>query len=281
MKNLTLMGLLLFSLAQTSYAGLIDSELSLKIIYQRTSSSSIETIGFLTTATVAEPRVEFPSVNDLQVDGINLTLVDVSINAGDDFIEIDFTNVAGFSGFASGHENTYIFKFDSVASVNIIGAEIDSSVTTLGLTSSDVRFVGNELFINVESLAFNPGTFVRINLVVEEKDCIAKYLIDGSLNIPCVSVPDALGGSIYYQANMQFVPFSSPFSFRLTGAQQIGASNSESDCLAVFNADGILNLPCVSVPNSSGEEELFEAVMEFVPQTSPFIFELLDAHLKN
>lgn len=180
MKKISLMGLLLFLLAPTSYAGLIDTELSLKTIFQRTPTSSIENIGFLTTATVIEPEVEFPSINDLQIDGASLVLVDVSINIGDDFIEIDFENSAPSSKFAAGFENTYVLKFDSVASVNIVGAEIDNSVTTLALDPSDVTFTGNELFINVESLAFNPSMIVRINLKVEKNATVTQCVPENS-----------------------------------------------------------------------------------------------------
>lgn len=283
--KLVLLSLYLISLP--SQAGLVGTELSLRTLAQATSTSDPVVTSFERSVIVDELIVEFPDVASLfnpsteSIPGFARSLVDVAIDVGDNYIEIDFANSSPSTRFASAFENTYILKFDSVASVNIVGAEIDSSVTSLGLTTSDVKFIGNELFINVESLAFNPKTFVRINLVVENKDCIAKYSTVGSLSIPCVSVPDAFGGSIYYQANMQFVPFSNPFSFSLTGAQQINAGISESDCLAVFNTDGVLNLPCVSVPNSSGEEELFEAIMEVVPQSSPFIFNLLDVHLKN
>ena len=180
MKNLTLIGLLLFSLAQSSVAGLIGTELSLKTIFQATSSSNIETIGFLTTATVIEPGIEFPSLDDLEIDGSGFNLVDVSINIGDDFVEIDFANSAPFSVFASGFENTYVLKFDSASVINIINAKIDNTVTTLGLDSSDVSFVGNELFINVESLAFNSSTFVRINLVAT--DSISIECAEGQIN---------------------------------------------------------------------------------------------------
>jgi hypothetical protein len=185
MKNLTLIGLLLCSLAQTSYAGLIGTEISLKAIFQASSSSSIETIGFLTTAIVVEPGVEFPSINDFEVEGSGSNLVDVSINVGDDFIEIDFSNVSS-GRFASSFENTYVFKFDNVASVNLTGAEIDNSVTTLALASSDVRFTGNELFVNVESLTFNSSTFVRINLNVESSinttQCLPKDSTIGTIS---------------------------------------------------------------------------------------------------
>lgn len=168
MKKLMLVVALFFSLNQTSNAGLLGVELSLKSIFKSASSSTVKTISFLTTATVVEPEVEFPSLGDLDVDGDSFNLVDVSINAGDDFIEIDFGN-ASSGRFSFAFENTYVFKFDSVASVNIISAEIDSSVTTLRLTPSDIRVDGDELFINVEGLRYKSSTFVRINLDVENE----------------------------------------------------------------------------------------------------------------
>lgn len=167
MKKLMLAGVMFFSLNQTSNAGLLGTELSLKIIFQSSPSSTVETIGSL-TETVVEPEIEFPSVNDLDIAGDGFNLVDVSINAGGDFIEIDFSNVSS-GRFSSAFENTYVLKFENDASVNITSAAIDSSVTTLGLAASDVRFVGNELFINVESLSFNSTTFVRIDLGVESE----------------------------------------------------------------------------------------------------------------
>ncbi len=50
-------------------------------------------------------------------------------------------------------------------------------------------------------------------------DCVATYQLDGSLHIPCVSVPNGFGGTIMYEADMQLIPFSSPFAFELTGAK--------------------------------------------------------------
>lgn len=50
----------------------------------------------------------------------------------------------------------------------------------------------------------------------ENNSCVATYNQDGTLHIPCVSVPDGLGGTIMYQANMSLVPLSSPLTFVLT-----------------------------------------------------------------
>lgn len=57
------------------------------------------------------------------------------------------------------------------------------------------------------------------DIPIDENECVATYNFDGTLNIPCVSVPDALGGSIIYEADMVLVPLSSPLTFELTNAQ--------------------------------------------------------------
>ncbi len=49
--------------------------------------------------------------------------------------------------------------------------------------------------------------------------CVATYSNDGKLHIPYVTVPDAFGGTAMYEADLQLVPFSSPFNFQLTGAK--------------------------------------------------------------
>ncbi len=150
---------------QTSNAALLGTDLSIETLFQQTSSSTIETIGFLTTATVVEPGVEFPSLASTEVVNppLGLTVVDVAINAGDAFLEIDFDNVT-HTGFAFSFFNGYAFTFDSSLAVTFTGATIDTSVTTLGLTQSDLSFSGNQLFVNVEGLSFNTSTFARINL---------------------------------------------------------------------------------------------------------------------
>ena len=158
-------GLLILFFTKVSEATLLGTELSIETVFQQTSGSTVETIGFLTTATVVEPGVEFPSLAATEVINppFGLQVVDVAINAGDDFIEIDFDN-ATFAMFASAFLNGYIFTFDSNVAVDIVDATIDTAVTTLGITASDIAFSGNQLTVNVESLPFNTSTFARINL---------------------------------------------------------------------------------------------------------------------
>lgn len=158
-------GAALASIPYTSQAALLGTELSLEVLFQQTSISEPSTIGFLTTAIVQEPEVEFPSAEALEVDNppFGLQVVDVAINAGDNYLEIDFDNVV-FSSFAPAYFNGYAFTFDSDVAVTFTDASVDTSVTTLGITQSDLSFSGNQLLVNVEGLPFNTSTFARINL---------------------------------------------------------------------------------------------------------------------
>lgn len=165
MKKEVIAVFMLATVASTSQAALLGTELSLETIYQSTSSSDIQLIGYQTTAIVTEPGVEFLSLQALETNGNSL--VDVSINVGDRFIEIDFDNTRPYSYFTSAYQNGYVFTFDSAVAVNFTGAVIDSSVTTLGLSAADVSFLGNQLIVNVEGLSFNTSTFARINLTSE------------------------------------------------------------------------------------------------------------------
>ncbi|TXK94535.1 hypothetical protein BMR02_13860 [Methylococcaceae bacterium HT1] len=142
---------------------LLGTEIDLKIIYQPSSSSTIKTLTHPATASIVEPGIEFPRTLDLDIIGDGIPMINVSINVGNDFIEIDFSN-ASDGKFWSAVENTFVFRLNDIESDKITSATIDSSVTTLELENSDVRFVGNELFINVENLSFNSSTFVRVNL---------------------------------------------------------------------------------------------------------------------
>jgi len=161
-KKLIIGSLIYMASSHSGYAALLGSELSIETLLQSSSTSATSTIGFLTTATVVEPGIEFVSLQALETTGS--TLVDVAINAGNDFIEIDFTNTSPLNSFNSAFKNGYMFTFDTVAAIDITGATIDTSVTSLGLSSSDLVFSGNQLFVNVEGLSFNTSTFARINL---------------------------------------------------------------------------------------------------------------------
>jgi hypothetical protein len=95
-------------------------------------------------------------------------LVDAAIDIANDHITIDLANSTPSAGFGAGFQNKIVFQFDSNTARSIAAAEIDNSVTTLGLQPSSVRLVGDELVINVENLQFDSSTFARVNLAVEE-----------------------------------------------------------------------------------------------------------------
>lgn len=171
MKKLVLTTTLL--LTMPAYAGLDGAEVTLRTIVQDTPSSP-PIITSVERPVMAGPGIEYLHVADLfnpiteAQPGFVPNLVDVAIDIANDHINIDFKNSAPFAQFGAGFQNTYIFRFDSEIARSIAAAEIDNSVTTLGLQPSDVHLAGDELFINVENLKFNPSTFARVNLLVEE-----------------------------------------------------------------------------------------------------------------
>ncbi len=229
---LILTGLLFFSLVQTSYAGLIGTELSLKTIYQQTPTSPIHTTGFSTTATVVEPGVEFPNIPYDFTGASNLQTA-ISINIGENFVEIDFENVAPLAMFTPSFNNAYILKFESTTAINIASAEIDETVTTLALASSDVKFVGNELSINAEGLRFNSSSYVRINLVVDTKGTSSKNLGGLSCSIPMANAgnPINTGTGNKFQREVDYIGGTA------TGLSLSRFYNSQQDVVTIFGAN--------------------------------------------
>ncbi len=157
-----------FSGSSAVAATLVGSELTLRTQGQLTSTSQLFVTSFPASATVSDSTVEFPDVASLfdrsagVPPGFARSLVDVSINAGADYLAIDFDN-AGIGRFATGFENTYVFTFTAPTALQITDVLIDPS-TTLGLTPDRVTFDGNELSVNVQGLLFNLNSFVRLNL---------------------------------------------------------------------------------------------------------------------
>lgn len=144
-------------------AALLATELSVQVASQATSSSGMELCTVLVSATVVEPGAEFPNLGSYGSSCAGLFIVNVDINAGDDFLEIGFTN-AGSGGFANRFFNGYIFTFESDAGIIFESATVDTSLTTLGLTDSSLQFLGNQLFVNVAGLGYNPSSFARISV---------------------------------------------------------------------------------------------------------------------
>lgn len=147
---------------------LTGSELRLRTEAQANSTSQLFVTSFPASAIVSESIVEFPNVESLFDPSIGVppgfarSLANVAIDAGTDYLAIDFDN-AGTSRFASGFKNTYVFTFTAPIALQITSVLIDPR-TTLGLTPDRVTFNANELFVNVQGLPFNPNSFARINL---------------------------------------------------------------------------------------------------------------------
>lgn len=147
---------------------LVGSELRLRTEAQSTPTSRLFVTSFPTSATVSDSTVEFPNVESLfdptvgVPPGFARSLVDVAIDAGSNYLEIDFDN-AGSGMYATGFKNTYVFTFTAPVALQITDVVIDPR-TTLGLTADRVTFSGNELFVNVQRLPFNRNSFARFNL---------------------------------------------------------------------------------------------------------------------
>ena len=162
------------SSAYAATVSLVGTELKLDGLLQATPTSPKSTFTATVSAIVSETAVEYPNVNDFGITDtsvpgfpIPLTTVPVAIDAGADFLTIDFDNTAPFSSFVPAFQNTYIFTFADTIAPLITAAKIDMSVTTLGLAPDDVTFSGNQLFVNAEGLSFDTTTFARINLTAE------------------------------------------------------------------------------------------------------------------
>lgn len=165
MKIIAIVAVVFCALAQVSEAALIGTELGFQRVYQATSTSQPIEVTSVNTFTVREPGIEIPHTSTIPViNPVGIPVVDLSINAGNDFIEIGFANSAPFSSFVSAFRDSIIFTFDSSAKPTISPAIIDP-VTTLGLVASDITFAGNKLDINVgRGLSFDPSTVARIDL---------------------------------------------------------------------------------------------------------------------
>ena len=153
---------------------LTGTRLSLETWAQATPTSELFVTTFENEVRVRNPGVEYPDVESLfdpstpVPPGFARALVNVAIDVKPTSIEIDFDDISALHRqFAFGHENTYVFTFDAAAAPLLARGRINDAKTNLGLETEDVRVDGNQLFVNVEGLAFDPATFVRIDLISE------------------------------------------------------------------------------------------------------------------
>jgi hypothetical protein len=184
-----------------AYGGLLGTKVSLRGLAQSTASSVPVIISFERTVIVSSDYIEYPDVASLSNPGAPIppgfsgSLVDVAIDLEDSYLTIDFDNSAPATRFASGYQNTYIFRFDSTQTLVVQNASIDATVTTLGLQAGDITVSGNELFVNVESLRFNTATFVKIDLDIVQFHLPGDYNTDGSVDLADYTVwRDNFGG---------------------------------------------------------------------------------------
>jgi hypothetical protein len=57
--------------------------------------------------------------------------------------------------------------------------------------------------------------------------------------------------------------------------------STDDNCVASYNSDGTLHIPCVLVPNGFGGITLFEADLRLIPFANPMAFELTGAKVKE
>ncbi len=113
----------------------------------------------------------------------------------------------------------------------------------------------------------------------EENDCIATYLADSSLRIPCVRLL-ADPTNTLYQATLQLEPYSSPISFLLFNVQEKDTDITNSHCTAIYQANGQLNLPCINVYDALGKAVMYMVNLKLAPSKNPLTFELTQAQRK-
>lgn len=243
---------------------------------------------------------EFPSFENSALSGVRITPSDIDIRSTQ--IEVDYARSATF---VQDTFNGYVFNFKSLKNGSTIKSVSLNSATKVRLGTVEVSFDSNTIRINVSGvkvrsssrivvdvsftqneLQFTPPTPSGNHTPLASNGCIAKYSINGALNIPCIAVPDALGAVTLYNANLGL--HSSPpldTTFKLWDVQQTGGvSMMSNQCLATYNTDGFLNVPCVSVPSPFGNNLLYQVEMKLVSFASfsaPYVFKLTKTNQIN
>lgn len=167
-------------------------------------------------------------------------------------------------------------KIDGKNQMLRLVADISQSRPSSSNSGFPNQFNNNDELVFIGAIDDQPlkNTIFYSGKSIVSNDCTSSYKSNGLLNIPCVTVPNPSGGITMYQADMKLIPFSNPVSFELTNAQQ-GEGSTADDCVSAYKGDGTLNIPCVTVPDNSGNTSTFQAKMELVPQSNPLKFKLI------
>ena len=189
-KTRLLLGGLALVIASGANAGLIDSELSVQVVFQATPDSPATALGITSTATVSD-GIEFPDLSNTQLqNGANLIIPPVQIDVGDDFFEFRALGVGGTP--EEGFFNGLVFTFGTPDTVSLIQATVDAFMSS-GFDTTAVRVDGNQLFINVAGQSFGGSDVLRIDLVSEVTapggPVMDDPVMDGPVMMPPPSMP--------------------------------------------------------------------------------------------
>ena len=119
----------------------------------------------------------------------------------------------------SGNDRGKIIGKNTPLTIGEEGAGGDSSEYFIGLIDNIYIYDRTLSRSEIQKLYNNSGSGMCTGSDTSKKECIATYNADGTLNIPCVSVPNGFGGVTIYEADMAIIPLSSPLSFELTDAR--------------------------------------------------------------
>lgn len=210
-------------------------------------------------------------------------VISADIDISDSQIDVDYTE---FSTTSSGSFNGYVFVFKPSSTFPKIDGVSLNSASTFDPNVIDLSFESDTIRISLPEQQITPNSRILLDVSfvseLTDNDCIASYTINGALTLPCVSVPDGLGGTTMYKADLNLIPLSNPFSFKLLEALQIDEiSINSNNCIATYNANGFLNIPCVLVPDAFGDTVMYQADMGLIPSSSPFTFKLIEAQPIN
>lgn len=101
-------------------------------------------------------------------------------------------------------------------------AQVYDKLVVAGIKDSDRLFevrIGCQQASSCSASASDGTTTPPTTEPISSNECLARYSIDGSLHIPCVSVPDAFGGTTLYSVELQQQPASFTFDLDLNSIQ--------------------------------------------------------------
>ena len=277
MQKITLLAAVMIgNYSYASTTGLDGVEVEFAVYCCSNSTESNRTSDVLSAVVGSE--IEYPFIENS-----GGSVISAHINISNSQIDVDYTK---FSTTANGSFNGYVLNFKPISDFPEIESVSVNSATTFNPSVINLSFDSDTIRMSLPGQRVTPDSRILIDITFAseqaslDNECVANYTINGALNIPCISVPDAFGGANIYKADMNLVPLSNPFSFELIDAQQIKGISITNSCVATYSVEGLLNIPCVSVPDAFGGSVMYQADMELIPFSSPFTFKLIAAQKK-